>query len=80
MDSPFNRLSGVNRDQLIVKIPDLTSQWILLLTDTELTASEEQVFRQGERLGKWYRINQIDTFHSEIEEVSITESLTTRGI
>lgn len=80
MDSPFNRLSGVNRDQLIVNIPNLTSQWILLLTDTELTSSEEQVFKQEQRLGKWYRINQVDTFHSEIEEVSIHDSLTTRGM
>lgn len=80
MDSPFNRLSGINRDQLIVNIPDLTSQWILLLTDTELTSSEEQVFKKEKRLGKWYRINQVDTFHSEIEEVSIFDSITTRGI
>ena len=80
MDSPFNRLSGVNRDQLIENIPNLTSQWILLLTDTELTTSEERVFKDGGRLGKWYRINQVDTFHSEIEEVSIHDTLTTRGI
>lgn len=80
MDSPFNRLSGVNRDQLIMNIPELTTQWILLLTDTELTASEEQVFKNGQRLGKWYRINQVETFYSKIEEVSILESLTTRGI
>lgn len=80
MDSPFNRLSGVNRDQLIENIPSLTSQWILLLTDTELTTSEEHVFKAGGRLGKWYRINQIDTFHSEIEEVSLAASMTTRGM
>lgn len=80
MDSPFNRLSGVNRDQLIENIPRLTSQWILLLTDTELTTSEERVFKEGGRLGKWYRINQIDTFHSEIEEVSLRDTMTTRGM
>lgn len=80
MDSPFNRLSGVNRDQLIENIPNLTSQWILLLTDTELTTSEERVVKEGGRLGKWYRINQIDTFHSEIEEVSLADSMTTRGM
>lgn len=80
MDSPFNRLSGVNRDQLIENIPKLTSQWILLLTDTELTRSEERVVKEGGRLGIWYRINQINTFHSEIEEVSLVGSLTTRGV
>lgn len=80
MDSPFNRLSGMNRDHLIENIPSLTGQWILLLTDTELTMSEERVFKEGGRLGKWYRINQKETFHSEIEEVSLHEIMTTRGI
>jgi DNA sulfur modification protein DndD len=80
MDSPFNRLSGVNRDQLIVNIPELTSQWILLLTDTELTTSEELVFKKEQRLGKWYRINQVAPYRSEIEEVSLHDTLTTRGI
>lgn len=80
MDSPFNRLSGINRDHLIENIPSLTGQWILLLTDTELTMSEERVFKNGGRLGKWYRINQIETYHSEIEEVSIHETMTTRGM
>ncbi|WP_239775349.1 AAA family ATPase [Mammaliicoccus sp. N-M50] len=79
MDSPFNRLSGMNRDNLIEKIPDLTGQWILLVTDTELTPSEERVFKRTNRLGSWYRINQIDVHHSEIEYVSIDEKMATRG-
>lgn len=80
MDSPFNRLSGDNRDHLIKYIPDLTSQWILLLTDTELTVSEERVIKENGRLGKWYRLNQVDTYHSVIEEVPLHETLTTRGM
>ncbi|MBZ5482402.1 AAA family ATPase [Bacillus sp. T_4] len=80
MDSPFNRISGVNRDQLIMNIPNLTSQWVLLLTDTELTTSEERVFKEKGRLGKFYRINQIEPMNARIEEVSIVQSLTTRGI
>ncbi|MEB7421531.1 AAA family ATPase [Staphylococcus arlettae] len=79
MDSPFNRLSGMNRDNLIEKIPDLTAQWILLVTDTELTPSEEKVFKSTNRLGKWYRINQIDIHHSEIEAVDLNETMSTRG-
>ncbi|RNC99552.1 AAA family ATPase [Lysinibacillus halotolerans] len=79
MDSPFNRLSGMNRDHLIENIPNLTSQWILLLTDTELTKSEERVFKNGNHLGKWYRINQIETYHSVIEPVLLTETMSTRG-
>src|SRR5699024_1046108 len=79
MDSPFNRLSGMNRDNLIEKIPNLTSQWILLVTDTELTPSEEKVFKSTNRLGKWYRINQLDIHHSEIEAVDLNETMSTRG-
>src|SRR5699024_7227177 len=80
MDSPFNRLSGDNRDHLIKYIPGLTSQWILLLTDTELTVSEERVMKENDRLGNWYRLNQVETYHSEIEKVTLHETLTTRGI
>lgn len=80
MDSPFNRISGVNRDQLISNIPNLASQWILLLTDTELTTSEERVFKDEGRLGKFYRINQIEPMNAKIEEVSLSQPLTTRGI
>lgn len=80
MDSPFNRLSGINRDQLINHIPSLTSQWILLLTDTELTISEERVIKDNGKLGKWYRLNQKDTFYTVIEEVPLHETLTTRGM
>ncbi|MGE6415996.1 AAA family ATPase [Planococcus kocurii] len=80
MDSPFNRISGVNRDQLISNIPNLASQWILLLTDTELTTSEERVFKNEGRLGKFYRIIQIEPMNAQIEEVSLSQPLTTRGI
>lgn len=79
MDSPFNRLSGNNRDHLISNLPSLTAQWILLLTDTELTYSEEAVFKNSGRLGKWYRIEQIEMNHSVITEVDLDQSMATRG-
>lgn len=79
MDSPFNRLSGNNRDHLISQLPTLTSQWILLLTDTELTYSEEKVFKNTGHLGKWYKIEQIEAGHSEIVEVDLSEDMATRG-
>lgn len=79
MDTPFGRISGVNRDHLIQQIPSLTSQWILLLTDTELTVSEEHVFKSTGRLGRWYRLNQVEPYYTNIEEVALTDSLATRG-
>lgn len=79
MDTPFGRISGENRDQLIHNIPKLTSQWILLVTDTELTREEEKTFKETNRLGKWYRLNKIEEYHSEVEEVNTSESIATRG-
>lgn len=80
MDTPFGRISGNNRDHLISNLPGLTSQWILLLTDTELTASEERSFKDTYKLGKWYRLNQTDLYKTEIESVELMESIATRGI
>lgn len=79
MDTPFGRISGENRDQLIQNIPTLTSQWILLLTDTELTAHEERVFKDTEKLGNSYRLNQIHVGHTVIEKIAIRDSIATRG-
>ncbi|MCD8916247.1 AAA family ATPase [Staphylococcus simulans] len=79
MDSPFNRLSAKNRDNLIERIPNLTAQWILLVTDTELTISEEKIFKETGSLGKWYRINQVAPHYSQIEEVPLSERMATRG-
>lgn len=79
MDTPFGRISGNNRDHLINNLPDLTSQWILLLTDTELTHEEERVFKETGKLGKWYKLEQERLYHSEIIELDISEVMATRG-
>ncbi|SET57372.1 DNA sulfur modification protein DndD [Oceanobacillus limi] len=79
MDTPFGRISGTNRDQLIQNIPRLSSQWILLLTDTELSKTEEMEFKATGKLGKWYRLDQIKTGHSEIVELDLNETIATRG-
>ncbi|MFD1039256.1 AAA family ATPase [Virgibacillus byunsanensis] len=79
MDTPFGRISGTNRDQLIENIPNLASQWILLLTDTELSRSEEMKFKSTDKLGKWYKLDQIANGHSEIVELNINEAMATRG-
>ena len=80
MDTPFGRVSGENRDNLIKNMPKFTSQWILLFTDTELTSSEEKVFRSHGKLGKAYRLNQLSEGVSKIVEVSDSELLSTRGL
>lgn len=79
MDTPFGRISGNNRDHLINNLPLLTSQWVLLLTDTELTHEEERVFKETNKLGKWYKLEQEKLYHSEIIEIDINETMATRG-
>ncbi|MGD7054225.1 AAA family ATPase [Sutcliffiella horikoshii] len=79
MDTPFGRISGNNRDHLIDNIPNLTSQWILLLTDTELSKTEEMRFKSTNKLGKWYKLDQITTGHSKIVPMNIMEAMATRG-
>ncbi|MEH7333950.1 AAA family ATPase [Neobacillus drentensis] len=79
MDTPFGRISGNNRDHLIDHIPNLTSQWILLLTDTELSKTEEMRFKSTNKLGKWYKLEQITTGHSKIVPMAINDAIATRG-
>ncbi|WP_099157061.1 AAA family ATPase [Virgibacillus ndiopensis] len=79
MDTPFGRISGTNRDQLIENIPQLSSQWILLLTDTELSRTEEMQFKATGKLGKWYKLDQIKNGYSEIVELDLQDSMATRG-
>ncbi|TLS36478.1 AAA family ATPase [Pseudalkalibacillus caeni] len=79
MDTPFGRISGNNRDHLIDNIPGLTSQWILLLTDTELSKTEEMRFKATNKLGKWYKLDQISNGHSKIVPMNINEAMATRG-
>lgn len=78
MDTPFGRISGNNRDNLIDNIPNLTSQWILLFTDTEFSIHEEMRFKSNNRLGKCYKLEQIKLGHSEIKKVDLEHQMATR--
>lgn len=78
MDTPFGRISGVNRDNLIKHLPDLVSQLILLFTDTEFTNTEEKVFKESTKLGKTYKLSQVEVGMTKIEQVAIKDRLSTR--
>ena len=78
MDTPFGRMSGANRDNLIKHIPELSSQWILLLTDTEFSESEEIMVKSTGRLGRWYRLDQQKVGHTIIREVALNDKMATR--
>lgn len=75
MDTPFGRISRQNRVNLIKNIPNLSLQWILLLTDTEFTDFEADTFKSENRVGSIYRLHQVDKGHSEIKKMNVTEYL-----
>jgi len=70
MDSAFGNISGENRDNMIRYISKITSQWILLLTDTEFTRIEEDIFKKTNRIGCIYELNQIKEGYVKIEKIN----------
>lgn len=75
MDTPFGRISGTNRDNLINCIPDLTKQWILLMTDTEFTRAEERQFKATNKVTSFYKLNKIKDGYTVIDKVDNFESI-----
>ncbi|MBL7197068.1 MAG: AAA family ATPase [Candidatus Omnitrophica bacterium] len=71
MDTPFGRLSGEHRDNLIKNIPNLTKQWILLATDTEFGKEEAEMLRSTKKWGKIYILKGEKPFITEIKEKSV---------
>lgn len=78
MDTPFGRISGENRDNLIRVLPKLTIQWVLLMTDTEFTRAEEIQFKRTERIGSIYRLRQIGPGYTKIDKIENLEETLAR--
>lgn len=77
MDTPFGRLSYEHRQNLIRRIPEFSSQWILLATDTEFRKQEARLLRAGERWGKFYMLRAGEAGNTTIEarDVSTVQAL-----
>ncbi|UDM80389.1 AAA family ATPase [Vagococcus fluvialis] len=73
MDTPFGRLSRNNRDNLISSIPILVNQWILLLTDTELTSIERDAFHSNDKVGFVFELDNKDGKTKIIKKESILD-------
>lgn len=73
MDTPFGRLSQEHRNNLIREIPKLSSQWVLLATDTELRREEGQALLSEKRLGKFYRLSAQPDGTTTINEQSLKD-------
>lgn len=71
MDTPFGRISGENRDNLLEIIPQKAAQWILLVTDTEFTNAEVKALRPTKRWGKLYEIKLVGPGKAIIEEGNV---------
>lgn len=71
MDTPFGRLSGEHRDNIIEYIPGLTRQWILLATDTEFGSQEAKKLRATGNWGKVYVLESNKPYFTEIKEKSV---------
>jgi DNA sulfur modification protein DndD len=78
MDTPFGRISGENRDNLISILPNLTTQWIPLMTDTEFTRAEELQFKKTGKIASVYRLRQISTGYTKIEKIENLDEMLAR--
>ena len=54
MDTPFGRVSGENRSKIISCLSRKVGQWILLVTDTEMTEFEYNELIKTNKWGKMY--------------------------
>jgi len=76
MDTPFGRLSKEHRLNLIKKVPELSSQWILLATDTEFRRQEAKQLKEGKKWGKFYILKSQEDGNTSIIEQNINNALT----
>ncbi|UYP01284.1 hypothetical protein OF820_06240 [Oceanotoga sp. DSM 15011] len=67
MDTPFGRLSSEHRKSIIENVPQFCSQWILLVTDTELEDKTKSIIKNTNYFGKYYEINKKNEYISIIE-------------
>lgn len=68
MDTPFGRLGGTHRENLMRLVPKKAAQWVLLATDTEFRPEEARMLEQTGRWGKLYFLEQDDQGNTVVEE------------
>lgn len=77
MDTPFGRLSYEHRQNLIRRVPEFSSQWILLATDTEFRKQEAGLLRSGKKWGKFFILRAGKDGNTKIEarDVSTAQAI-----
>ena len=73
MDTPFGRLSFEHRNNLIQFIPQICQQWITMVTDTELTEKEWEVYRNADCNCVFYKLNSQPDGTTNITKIPLVE-------
>jgi len=71
MDTPFGRLSFEHRNNLIRFVPQICQQWITMVTDTELTEKEWDVYQTSTCKCMFYKLNSHKDGTTEISCIPI---------
>lgn len=74
MDTPFGRLSGVHRKNLMIQTPKLCSQWVILATDTEFSKNEAEFLCSTKCWGNFYILENNGEGNTNILSKNIDES------
>jgi DNA sulfur modification protein DndD len=69
MDTPFGRLSEMHQRNLIDYLPQICSQWILLVTDREFGEEEKAIFEESNAIGKYYELESTEPGVTMIREL-----------
>ncbi|TGB03497.1 AAA family ATPase [Halobacillus salinus] len=67
MDTPFGRLSTDHQENLMNFIPQIASQWILLVTDREYDETVKRKFESSGVVGRFYRLESTEPGVTTIE-------------
>ncbi|HDX9578400.1 TPA: AAA family ATPase [Bacillus pseudomycoides] len=68
MDTPFGRLSSQHEMNLLSFLPEVCSQWILLVTDREFGDRERAMFLEKGCWGKYYELRSVEPGVTKIIE------------
>ncbi|UYO21126.1 AAA family ATPase [Bacillus sp. 41-22] len=68
MDTPFGRLSSKHELNLLSFLPEVCSQWILLVTDREFGDRERAMFLEKGCWGKYYELRSVEPSVTKIIE------------
>ncbi|MCD5324456.1 MULTISPECIES: AAA family ATPase [Pontibacillus] len=73
MDTPFGRLSSTHQENLMSFIPQITSQWVLLVTDREYDQNAQNKFEQMGVVGKYYILESTEPGVTQVKEQLYTQ-------